>query len=169
METPLYQLSLFPRKTLAIIIPVRTWLFLFSSRHGFFGITITIFLCHLFVRHSTRLVPHRTRFENPSRFTATSALFQTVYTIPLHKQLAVNTHLFSHVPFLHLLSTLLTSIKETRPAKGWLASLWQGMDRRFIQPVLVLTEDGAGTDTGQAVVRTVKNFFRGVKEDVALR
>jgi hypothetical protein len=56
--------------------------------------------------------------------------------------------------------------QAARPPKGWLASLWQGMDRRFVRPVLVVTPDGQGTESWGAIVKTVTNFFRGINEDL---
>ena len=59
------------------------------------------------------------------------------------------------------------SPQAARPAKGWLASLWQGMDRRFVQPVLVKTDDSQGTESWGAIVKTVRNYFRGIDEDLS--
>ena len=49
-----------------------------------------------------------------------------------------------------------------KPPKGWLAELWQGIDGRYIRPVLSKTEQNmAGTRTWSEVKMTVADFFSG--------
>lgn len=53
---------------------------------------------------------------------------------------------------------------RAKPAKGWFARHWQGMDQRCIKPVLSHTPDNWGTDTSTAVRQTVSNWWHGIPE-----
>lgn len=52
-----------------------------------------------------------------------------------------------------------------RPVKSWVARIWQGMDRKYIRPVLNVTEDGQGTQSWSDIRRTISNYFSGIPED----
>eukprot|EP00049_Salpingoeca_infusionum_P026298 m.24870 g.24870 ORF g.24870 m.24870 type:complete len:621 (-) comp8649_c0_seq1:223-2085(-) len=55
-----------------------------------------------------------------------------------------------------------------RTTKGWLATFWQGMDKRYIQPVISITPEMTGTDTLYAVGQTMKSFFKGQPDPAVL-
>lgn len=54
---------------------------------------------------------------------------------------------------------------RVQPAKGWIAKTWQGMDQRYIKPVLSQTPDNWGTDTLPALRQTLFNWWHGIAEE----
>eukprot|EP00045_Choanoeca_perplexa_P011700 m.124945 g.124945 ORF g.124945 m.124945 type:complete len:605 (+) comp15727_c0_seq1:156-1970(+) len=59
---------------------------------------------------------------------------------------------------------MLAGNRKAKPPKGWLASLWQGVDRKYIRPVVSVTPDMHGTDSWASVKSTVSDYWSGIPE-----
>eukprot|EP00730_Choanoeca_flexa_P019096 TRINITY_DN9314_c0_g1_i1.p1 TRINITY_DN9314_c0_g1~~TRINITY_DN9314_c0_g1_i1.p1 ORF type:complete len:602 (+),score=150.90 TRINITY_DN9314_c0_g1_i1:132-1937(+) len=64
---------------------------------------------------------------------------------------------------------MLAGNRVGKPAKGWLATMWQGVDRKFIRPTISITPDMDGTESWSSVKETVGNYWKGIPETLPER